>query len=137
MLLERILILLVIAAIGTAFYAVWRLWQSRRLQQLAATDAPLALRQLLGATQGPAILYFTAADCSQCRYRQTPILTSLLEHLPIALHTIDAPSQPELVRHYGILTVPSTVVLTPELRPVAINHGLATRPQLQEQLGNW
>lgn len=134
MLTERFIILLTIIAAGAVLYTLWRLWQRVHLRRLATQTLPTPLHDLLGAQMGPAILYFTSADCTQCRYRQTPILAGLAERVGIALHTIDAPSQADLVRHFGIMTVPSTVVLTQDLRPAAINHGLATLPQLQEQL---
>lgn len=134
MLLERLLILLVIAAAGAALYGLWRLWQARRLQQLHEAESPDPVRNLTGS-EGPAILYFTAEDCTQCRYRQSPILSGLVEQFAVTVHTVDAPSEKELVRHYGIMTVPSTVILNKELRPAAINHGLADPVRLREQLG--
>jgi thioredoxin 1 len=43
-------------------------------------------------------------------------------------------AQQDLARFYGVMTVPSTVVLKPNLQPVAVNHGLATPEQLARQI---
>jgi thioredoxin-like negative regulator of GroEL len=134
MLIERLLILLTVILVGALLYGLWRLLHARRLQQLVVDDVPAMVRQVVGHTTGPAILYFTAEDCTQCRYRQSPILSGLGSQQVVTIHAIDAPSRPDLVGYFGIMTVPSTVVLTDDLRPVAVNHGLATLPQLQQQI---
>jgi hypothetical protein len=133
MILERLLILLVILVVGAIVYMLWRIWQGTRLQRLTYHESPDIVRKTIGA-QGPAILYFTAADCTQCHYRQAPILSELTQEHAITVHRLDAARQEELVRHYGIMTVPSTVILNKDLQPAAINHGLALRPHLDEQL---
>lgn len=137
MFLERLLILLAIGVAGALIYGAWRWWAAARLRKLNADAIPdpvgRVLRELVGAS-GPAILYFTAEDCTQCRYRQTPILDGLAAGSGVAVGKVDAPSQSELTRHFGIMTVPSTVILNRELRPIAINHGLADMPRLRTQI---
>jgi len=79
---------------------------------------------------------FTTPECTQCRLRQTPILEQLLSELdyPVVLHKVDALEREDLARQYGVLTVPTTVVLDATGRPRAINHGLATANRLRRQL---
>jgi hypothetical protein len=40
-----------------------------------------------------------------------------------------------LADYYHVMTVPTTVVLDSQRRPVAINHGVATTEQLLAQVG--
>jgi len=47
---------------------------------------------------------------------------------------IDAPGSPELAGHYRILTLPSTVLLSPAGEAFAINYGFANLNKLQQQI---
>lgn len=132
--LERGIVLLIALAAALAAYALWRWWQQRRLQMLAATAAPSPLLPGLDGSK-PALLYFTTADCAQCRLQQAPILAQLQARADIAVHKLDAVEQETLARFYGIMTVPTTVVLDRGLRPVAVNHGVAPLQKLQAQIG--
>ncbi len=129
--LERVLIVAVIALAAALLYALWRHWQQRQLQGLQETPPTLPT-----SVQGgkPAVLYFTTQECAQCRLQQTPILAQLQARLDVAVHKLDAIEQRALADLYGIMTVPSTVVLNPELRPVAINQGVAPLQKLQRQI---
>jgi len=82
----------------------------------------------------PALLYFTTPDCAQCQLQQAPILAQLAAKVDIAIHKLDAVEQEATARFYGILTVPTTVVLDAQLRPVAVNHGVAPLRRLQAQI---
>jgi thioredoxin 1 len=122
------------AAAGGAWVAL-RFWQRRSLAALQQQEAPSLLDGL--ALGGPALLYFNTADCGQCRFQQEPILQRLSATVaPAALQVVplDAIEREELARHFGIMTVPSTVLLDSTRRPVAINHGVAPLQKLQEQL---
>lgn len=132
MFLERLAILALIVAAALALAYVWRCCLRRRVERLAQTDAPAAVRQLISSA--PAVLYFTTPECAQCRYQQAPILEELAQRARIAVYAVDAVAQQDLARHYGIMTVPSTVLLNPRLQPVAVNHGLATPEQLDRQV---
>ncbi|MCX6040280.1 MAG: thioredoxin family protein [Caldilinea sp.] len=129
--LERVLIVAAIALAAALLYALWRHWQQRQLQGLQETPPTLP-----PSVQGgkPAVLYFTTQECAQCRLQQTPILAQLQARLDVAVHKLDAIEQRALADLYGIMTVPSTVVLNPELRPVAINQGVAPLQKLQRQI---
>lgn len=132
MVLERLLILGIAAGVLVFALAVWRALQARRLARLAASDAPEAVAHLID--DGPALLYFTTETCAQCRFQQTPILRQLEASAAIPVRTFDAIEHEQLARHYGILTVPTTVLLDRSRRPVAINHGLAPLHKLREQV---
>jgi hypothetical protein len=66
--------------------------------------------------------------------QQTPILAQLQNKVDVAVHKLDAIEQEALARFYGIMTVPTTVVLDQRLQPVAINHGVAPLQKLQAQV---
>jgi len=128
---ERSLILLAALLFVSIAALLWRTWQARRLQQIAAADLPTMVAALLPA--GPALLYFTTADCAQCKYQQQPILNQLAQSTQVAIHTVDAVEEVTLTDFFGILTVPSTVWIDQRSRPTAINHGLAKLETLRAQ----
>lgn len=130
---ERILILLAFGLLLAAGYGVWRRLQARRAAALATAAVPTALAGTV-APGRPNLLYFTTEQCAQCRFQQAPILNQLQKKVDVVIHKLDAVEQETLASFYGVLTVPATVVLDPQLRPVAINHGVAPLPKLQAQL---
>lgn len=131
---ERFLIMIAVIAVAAGVYLAWRAYQRRRLVLVAEQVAPLEVTQLLDGTR-PAVLYFTTPECAQCRLQQAPILNQLAAKVDVAVHKLDAVEQEALARFYGIMTVPTTVVLDPQLRPVAVNHGVAPLPKLLAQVG--
>jgi thioredoxin 1 len=132
--LERILIAAVVIVLTAAAYLAWRAYARRRLAVVAEQSAPPEITQIVDGTR-PAVLYFTTPDCAQCRLQQTPILSQLAAKVDVAVHKLDAIEQEALARFYGIMTVPTTVVLDPQLRPVAVNHGVTPLPKLLAQVG--
>ena len=133
MLIERIAILSAVIVSALVLAALWRAYAARRVARLAEAAAPPAVRELVDGA-APAILYFTTEECAQCRFQQTPVLNRLADQARVAVYAIDAVAQEELARFYGIMTVPSTVLLNARLQPVAINHGLASADRLAQQL---
>jgi thioredoxin 1 len=133
--IERLLIAAAVVAFAAAAYLAWRAWQRHRLAVAAEQAAPPAVAELADGTR-PAVLYFTTPDCAQCRLQQTPILAQLAAKVDVAVHKLDAVEQEALARFYGIMTVPTTVVLDPQLRPIAVNHGVTPLPKLLAQVGD-
>jgi thioredoxin-like negative regulator of GroEL len=131
MIVERMLILVTAIGLCLVMVALWRLYQQRRLADLAGQSAPEPVAALVKS--GPALLYFTTPDCAQCRYQQAPILQQFTSAIGLPVHTVNALEQTDLARHYGIMTVPTTIMLDQQRRPVAINHGLAPLNKLREQ----
>ena len=130
---ERMIVLLVGMGLALVAYGAWRWWQQRRLQRLARTTPAVSLPAGVDGAK-PAVLYFTTVDCAQCRLQQTPILAQLQNRVDVVVHKLDAIEQEALARFYGIMTVPTTVVLDQRLQPVAVNHGVAPLQKLQEQI---
>lgn len=131
--LERFLILgLVIGFAGVA-WLLWIWWESRRVEELQTLNLPMPLAQQVTAG-APAVLYFSTEACVQCRLQQTPVLERFAAETGIIVHKFDAVLQAELADFYGVMTVPTTVVLDRQRRPVSINYGLASLAKLTEQV---
>lgn len=134
---ERLALLLLFACACVAGYYALKSWQGARLRRLARVEAPAPVNEAvaeIGGGAGPALLYFTTAECAQCRFQQRPILDRLADLTPIPVVTVDALQREDLARHFGVMTVPTTVVLDGNRRPVAINHGVAPLQKLQMQV---
>ena len=132
--IERLIVVAILTLLVLGAMGLWRLYSSRRLQMLQTDRAPDELSALVGGRQGPALLYFTTPSCTQCRYRQAPILDRLSGSAQVPIHKVDAVEEDALARHFGIMTVPTTIWLDEQTRPVAINHGLASLDTLSQQL---
>lgn len=133
MIWERLIILLIVVVLSGAAYWLWRRMQAARLAQAADQGLPPEVAALVVPGR-PALLYFTTDDCAQCRLRQRPVLAQLATLADVSIHTLDAIQHEAAARFFGIMTVPTTVWLDARLRPVAVNHGLATLDQLRRQL---
>ncbi|MGH2514200.1 MAG: TlpA family protein disulfide reductase [Ktedonobacterales bacterium] len=137
---SRILILALAGVL--AWLAVWtgrRFVASRKRTALAA--APLAAARAglgAGTTGAPVrILAFSSDDCTQCHRVQRPALRRVVDALGAAtveVVEIDGPSSPELTKRYGVLTVPTTVVLDAAGRARAVNYGFANAQKLLAQV---
>jgi len=132
MVIERLILLGVGIVLFLFAMRLWRAWSAHRLQRLGQQAVPPELAQLLDDRR-PALLYFTAHHCVQCRLQQTPILQKLSASAEIPIHTVDAVETPNLARFFGVMTVPTTIFLDGHHRPAAINHGLASLTRLQKQ----
>ena len=132
---DRILLL----TIGVVLFALgvwaWRIFVAWRLVRLAQADLPMP-SQPVGDDERPRLLYFTAEWCAQCKLTQTPILAQLAELTGVPVQTVDAVAEEALARHFGVMTVPTTVVLDRGRKPVAVNYGLASLQKLQEQIAS-
>ncbi len=134
---DRLIILAAFALLLATAYAVWRLRLQQQTQRLALADphGPAELAVLL-LSAAPAVLYFTTPSCAQCRFQQTPALAQVQQQLSgLQVLKLDAVEHQRLADYYHVMTVPTTVVLDSQRRPVAINHGLATTERLLAQVG--
>ncbi len=134
---DRMIILAAFTLLLATAYLFWRMRLQQQTQRLAAADpggpAELAALPLASA---PAVLYFTTPTCAQCRFQQTPALAQAQERLAeLQVLKLDAIEHQRLADYYHVMTVPTTIVLNSQRRPVAINHGLATAERLLAQIG--
>ena len=130
--LERLLVLALVALAAAVFWAALLLWRRWKLGRLA-DEAPLAG---LVPTGRPAVVSFSTPQCAECRSRQGPALARLSATLgeSVTVRGLSALDHPELVDKLGILTVPATVVLDAHGRPHHINLGYASERTLVSQL---
>ena len=131
---ERTLWLATFALLLTGGVLLWRRYLEQQTKRLAFAQIPTELASLPLAS-GPAVLYFTTATCAQCRFQQTPALAAVQQQRhTVQVLKLDAVEHQRLADTYHIMTVPTTVVLDGQRRPVAINHGLASADRLLSQL---
>lgn len=126
---DRLLVLVLIAA-GVAALRLLLRWRSARYRVRSAADLVPRGRPR------PVVLAFSTPDCVPCRTQQKPALQELLRRYPerVEVRDVDAAEQPGLADRFGIMTVPSTVVIDPRGRIVAINHGVTRWERLAAQL---
>jgi len=97
--------------------------------------AARARRRALLATAAPAgepyILYFTGDSCAVCRTHQEPALQKLGA---VRIDKVDAVADRQLADRFQVYTLPTTVVMTPEGKPLHVNYGYAPAPKLEQQL---
>lgn len=124
---ERLLVLLIVAAVVVAVWALVR----RRATRYRGRDAADLLED-----GRPMVLAFSTPDCVPCRTAQKPALEQLQRRYAnrVDVRVVDATLNPELAERFGILTVPSTVVVGANGKVVAINYGLARADKLAIQL---
>jgi thiol-disulfide isomerase/thioredoxin len=130
--LERLLIVTLLLAVGVAAYGAFRAWHVRRAQAAAPTD-PI-LREVKRGV--PTIIYFTTPGCVPCRTQQQPALQRLQERLGegIQIVRIDAAEQPEAAERWGVFTAPTTFIVDGQGQVKGVNHGVAGTDHLLRQL---
>lgn len=127
--IERLLILALIAAALLLLWLALR-WRSRRYRRGGALDL------LRTGSRRPLVMAFSTPECVPCRTQQRPALAELQRRFPgrVEVREVDATVQPHLAERFGIMTVPSTVVVDLFGRVVAINHGMTRWEKLAVQM---
>jgi hypothetical protein len=130
--LERLLVLFVLASLIASAWGLLRLWQAWKLRRLRAS-APLGE---LAPPGRPAVIAFSTPSCAECHSRQAPALARLSASLgdQITVRSLSALEHPDLIQKIGILTVPATVVLDAAGTVRHLNLGYASDIRLREQL---
>jgi len=132
---ERIVLVVVIATVVCAAVIVVQRLSARRIAALQAMGPDW---RALGAEPDGrrTLIAFSTPSCAACHQAQTPAIEVAFRQLDgVRLIRVDAARQPEAARAFGILTVPSTVVLDAEGEHiVAVNQGFAPSAQLVQQL---
>lgn len=126
-LLSRLLWAAVIVFTGLAAYYLLNQHLLRRMrsQAIAITN-----------TGRPILLYFTTPTCAPCKTIQRPAIERLQQELGDGLQVveIDAAAEPEQAGRWGVLSVPTTILLDPAGKPRHINHGVAPAEKLRRQI---
>ncbi len=124
---------LVALGILAAGYLGRRLYARIINRHTGLTAADLADRYELKRGQ-TTVLYLAGDRCAQCIQLQEPALNRLAEQRGIVVRKLDAPSEPELLGRFNIATVPSTIVVGPDLSVRRVNVGFADAETLEEQI---
>jgi F plasmid transfer operon protein len=135
---ERVALVLVVAAAFTLLVLFVRQLNARRLKVLQQRG-PAWDRLDLQPDGRPTLIAFSTASCAACHQAQAPAIDLARKQLggeqAVRVINIDAAQQPHAARAFGILTVPSTVVVAAEGRQiVAVNQGFASSARLLQQL---
>ena len=136
--LERLLLLAALGACVALGVAVARFVARRRLRRLQAEPDGALLAHLGARADGrPTLVQFSTPSCAACLTAQMPAVAEVEAHVgarQLRVVHVDAAHQPDVAHAFGIMTVPSTVVLDSAGRVAAVNHGFASSQQLVEQL---
>src|SRR5512139_2308467 len=126
---ERILLAVVIVALGVLAYQGILLRQRRRAARRSIDRS---------ATDRSAVLVFTSPTCAPCKLQQLPIIDRILVDWrdKIEVEIIDVTEQPDMAAQYGVWSLPTTIVLDAQRRVIAINQGVAHEKKLREQLAS-
>ena len=134
---ERVLIVIAFALVLALVVLMTRRFSRARLYRLKQTKPDW---QVLGhsADGRRTLIAFSTSSCAACHQAQGPAIDLARQQLgddAFRLIKVDASRQPEAARAFGILTVPSTVVLAADgNQVVALNHGFAPSARLVQQL---
>ena len=123
---ERMLITGAIVVGLSLLWLAWNVYKSRLIRSIET-----------GEQNGkPTLLYFTGEYCTVCKFQQSPVVEKIVEKFcnAIAVKQVDVSDTPELARQYKVLTLPTTVILSPEGQVKHINYGVAPQTKLEMQL---
>ncbi len=128
--LTRTLFALAIAGIGVSVYGLYNRIVLRRASKSG-------YQGLDGFQPGmPAILYFTTPTCVPCKTLQRPAINTARQAVGGKLQVIeiDAVAQSELANYWGVLSVPTTFIISKKGEPRHVNHGVALADKLLKQI---
>jgi thioredoxin-like negative regulator of GroEL len=135
---ERLLILVAVTVAIAAGIVVIRTWSRKKVSGLTLTAGAETWQNLGQAPDGRrALVSFSTPSCAACHTAQAPAVKAVESQLgpeSVRVIRIDAARQPDVARAFGVLTVPSTIVLAPSGQVVAVNQGFAPSRRLVEQL---
>jgi thioredoxin-like negative regulator of GroEL len=135
--LERLVLIAAVAALVVAVVLVVRMRNARRMNALRS-NAPNWTVLNETPDDRRTVIAFSTPSCAACHQAQSPAIARAQGHFnhgDVRLIAIDAASQPEAARAFGIVTVPATVVVAAGgQRIVAVNQGFAPSTRLVQQL---
>jgi thiol-disulfide isomerase/thioredoxin len=135
---ERLLLVSLLSVLLIAAIFATRTFAIARRRRLMAVPGALLLDQLGASPDGrSSLVTFSTPSCAACHTAQAPAVSDVEQHLgtqPVRVVRVDAANQPALADAFGIMTVPSTVILDPSGRVTAVNHGFAPSQKLVQQL---
>jgi hypothetical protein len=134
---ERLVVVAAVGLIVLTAVLLARAWTDRRVRTLQQTAPDWAA---IGAQPDGrrTLIAFSTPSCAACHQAQSPAIDLVREQLgedALRVIRVDAASHPRAARAFGILTVPSTVVVDAVGQHiVAVNQGFAPSARLVQQL---
>lgn len=134
---ERALLLLTLAALVSLAVMAVRAWHARHARRVrAASPAWGALGEQPDGRR--TVIAFSTPSCAACHKAQAPAINLAEQRVGparVRVIRVDTARRPEVARAFGVLTVPSTVVIDASGEQiVALNQGFAPSRRLIEQL---
>ena len=128
--IERIIILVVLAAASLIAYRAFNRWKLRRINE----QDQLFTHFVPGK---PGVVLFTAEYCYPCVTQQQPAIRRLVDQVgekAVQVIHVDVEKNPEIAQRWGVLSLPTTFILDRDGKPRDINHGVTPTEKLKRQL---
>ena len=135
--IERLLIVLMLAVLVVAAVVAVRTWSSRRVARLKADQTQGLWRALGESPDGrPSLVVFSTPSCTACRTTQHPAVEAVRAKFGGALRVlqVDLSRRPAVGQAFKVLTAPTTVVLSGDGWVGSFNNGFAPADQLVAQV---
>jgi thiol-disulfide isomerase/thioredoxin len=129
--LERLIIAGAILALGALAYSAGGFFQRRR----AVGEARVS--PIIRRVTGPTILYFWSESCAPCKAIQEPALRQLERHFgpeQVQVIEINALESLEIAKKWGVMSLPTTILLDRQGQPRTINNRPVRFDDLRRQV---
>ncbi|MBO0709589.1 MAG: thioredoxin family protein [Candidatus Dormibacteraeota bacterium] len=129
----RALTLIAVAAVVLAVLVLIGVYSRRRRHQAQALPQDMLWAALGTRPDGRAtIVDFWTSACGDCKAQAEELKAFTSRDVRVV--EVDAGTQLDVARTFGIFSAPSTAVLAPDGRLLGINRRLASHQELQAQL---
>jgi hypothetical protein len=124
-----------LAIIAVSFLA-WRIINQRSLRAAGASGKESDTLPEGFVPGKPGVLSFGSPDCRSCVYAQKPALRKLSGELgeSVQILEFDVTQRPELAKRYGILSIPTLLIVDADGAARRMNHGFVASAELRKQL---
>jgi thiol-disulfide isomerase/thioredoxin len=137
---QRLLLTVGLLLLSVAAYFVARGFHLRVVNRRLAKTVRNAAPGLAAFKPGrPAVLYSTSPNCAPCQTIIKPALDRLASDMGKGFQVleVDAERQPEAVRYWNVLSVPTVFVLDPSGKPQHVHYGAVGPEVLRAQLWDY
>jgi len=128
MIIERIIITGILFLLGAGSFVVFKQMHVGRLNRETAVSA-------ITSFATPTLLYFRSDTCVAC-----PTQGRYVEEVAngwngrIVIHKIDTDTEPETAQRYGVMTLPTTILVDHTGSVRDVNYGLTNAHKLNKQV---